>query len=279
MPGYIKPKGPNRWLVNADLGRDEHGRRKYVAKTVHGTEKDAKKVLRAMETDRDQGTLAKAPATMTLNAYLDQWLAEAKRPKLRPKTFQDYQTLLRLYVRPRLGAKKLTALTPLDVQRCLNAMGDARLSARTIRYTHAVLRGALNQAVKWGLLARNPAAAVDLPIQERREMQALSPAQIDQFRAVAQDLDADGAALYEFMVATGARPSEALGLQWGDVKLDGGKATIQRSVSWTKGGQWSFEGPKTPKSRRLIPLPPSLVATLGVHRQRQLARIIHRSCE
>ena len=71
MPGYIKPKGPNRWLVNADLGRDEHGRRKYVAKTVHGTEKDAKKALRAMETARDQGTLAKAPATMTLNAYLD----------------------------------------------------------------------------------------------------------------------------------------------------------------------------------------------------------------
>lgn len=271
MAGQMIQRGDS-WLLRVFVGRDENGKRRYVSKTVKGGKKEVEKVLRDFLRENDQGTLAKAPANLTLGAYLDQWLETAARPKLRPKTFADYQALLARYVRPKFGAKKLTALTALDVQRLYNEMHAAGLSSRTIRYTHAVLRAALNKAVKARLLAHNPVTVVDLPRQERKEMQVLTLDQIEEFRAVAEDADPDGAALYEFLVATGTRPSEALAVQWADLDLAAGTVTIQRSVTWLKGGQWSFQEPKTTKSRRLIPLPPGLVATLAEHRRRQTER-------
>ncbi|MFY9611630.1 MAG: hypothetical protein WAU45_23830 [Blastocatellia bacterium] len=84
------------------------------------------------------------------------------------------------------------------------------LSARTVRYAHAVLTSALKQAVKWGLLPRNPAALVELPKQVRKEMSALSPEEAARFVA-ASEQDRWGV-LFKFALATGMRPEEYLGL-------------------------------------------------------------------
>ena len=54
-------------------------------------------------------------------------------------------------------------------------------SARTVRYTHAVLLSVFSQAVKWRMLAYNPASDVDLPKQHRKEMRVLAPDQTRQF--------------------------------------------------------------------------------------------------
>jgi site-specific recombinase XerC len=60
-------------------------------------------------------------------------------------------------------------------------MQERGLSARTVRYTDAVLNSAFSQAVKWRMLAQNPAEYVDLPLQTRKEMHVLTPDQTRQF--------------------------------------------------------------------------------------------------
>ncbi len=100
-------------------------------------------------------------------------------------------------------------------------------------------------------------------------MYALSPEQAMQFLAAAAH--DRYATLFAVALTTGMRPGEYLGLQWKDVDLERGTLTVRRTLVWHygNGGKWSFEEPKTPRSSRSIPLPPSVVEALKEHKRRQ----------
>jgi hypothetical protein len=118
---------------------------------------------------------------ITLNEYLDRWLGTAVGPRVRPKTFQDYRGMLNRYVRPVLGERVLAGLRPLDLQAMYQHMSERGLSARTIRYALVLMKGAMQQAVRWRLLFENPADGLKVPQQVRNEMQSLT---IEQARAL-----------------------------------------------------------------------------------------------
>jgi integrase len=148
-------------------------------------------------------------------------------------------------------------------------MQERELSPRVVRYTHAVLSSALKQAVKWDMLHRSPACAVDLPRMVRKEMKAMSPEEASRFLEAVKDTRQY--ALFNFALTTGMRPQEYLGLKWSDVDLEKGSATVQRAIVWNreKGGGWVFAEPKTARSRRTIPLPASTVKALLEHKRQQ----------
>lgn len=283
MAGQIIKRGDNTWLIRIFTGRDAKGKRCYFNKTIHGTKKEADKFLRAKLREQDLGVFVE-PAAVSVNEYLDKWLHAAARPRLRERTFGDYKQLLKRYVRPSLGEKRLCDLRPLDIQSLYTYMAAPKLkkdevpqqgviyglglSARSIRYTHAILSSALKQAIKWHMLAVNPCAAVELPRMMRREMQAFSPEDAGAFLKSAAD-DEHGI-IFAFALATGMRPEEYLALKWSDVNLEQGRATVQRTLVFRKGGGWYFGEPKTSRSRRTVPLPASIVRALAAHRREQM---------
>jgi integrase len=158
--------------------------------------------------ERDLGRDLKG-AKITLNEYLDRWLETAVKPRVRDKTCQDYEGVLRRYVRPSLGERLLTAQRPLDFQTIYQQMMERDLSARTVRYTHAVLRSAMRQALNWRLLLESPVDGLKLPQQSGHEMKALTVEQVRIFLKAALTTP-HGPAL-AVAVATGMRPSEYLG--------------------------------------------------------------------
>ena len=169
MAGQIIPRGKGKWLVRVFLGRDpDTGKRRYHNHTIHGTKKDAERYRTATLREKDLGIFVE-PARMSLNAYLDTWLETAAKPRVRPRTFEDYTWLLAKYVRPVLGRRGLDQIRPLDVQAVYRGMQERGLTGRTVHVTHNVLRNAFKQAVRWRMLARNPAADVELPRWEKRE--------------------------------------------------------------------------------------------------------------
>jgi len=87
-------------------------------------------------------------AKITLNEYLDRWIQTAVKPRVREKTWQDYEGMLRRYIRPHLGERVLAAMRPLDLQTTYQQIIERGLSARTVRYTHVVLRSAMRQALQ-----------------------------------------------------------------------------------------------------------------------------------
>ncbi len=153
MAGQIIKRGDKRWLVRIFQGRDENGKRRYVNKTIRGTKKNAQRYLTSKLRDKDLGINIE-PAAESLNKYLDKWLDTTAKPRLRTRTFDDYTSLLKRYVRDPLGAIKLSDLRPVYIQGLYRSMQDSGLSPRVIRYTHAVLSPALKQAVKWEMIFR-----------------------------------------------------------------------------------------------------------------------------
>jgi integrase len=277
---------------------DEAGNKWRARNITEAKDPMLKQLLREMEESPE--TILEGNGT-TLNDYLDKWLANTVKSRVGLRTYADYTELLQRYIqgkkqskngsdaspdtsdtgpnngkkkRPEvkpvtnIGKKKLSEIRPLDVQTLYSKMQARGLSSRTVRYTHAVLNSAFKQAIKWGLLSKNPAAFVDLPKRERKEMQALSPEEAVRFITAAAE---DAMSLvFNLALATGMRPEEYLALQWKDVDLDRGLLTIQRTLSWHRsGGGWYFDEPKTARSRRGVPLPPSIVRGLSEYKREQ----------
>jgi integrase len=159
--GQIIARGDRRWLIRVYLGRDhETKKRKYHNRTIHGSIRDAQAYLTRKLRERDLGRDLEG-AKITLNEYLDRWFKTAVKPRVRKKTCQGYDSILRRYIRPSLGETVLAAMQPMDVQTTYQKMTERGLSARTVRYTHAVLRSAIRQALQWRLLLDNPVDGVN----------------------------------------------------------------------------------------------------------------------
>jgi len=180
-------------------------------------------------------------AKITLNEYLDRWLETAVRPRVRLKTFQDYQGMLYRYVRPILGQRVLTGLRPLDPQTVYQQMTERGLSARTVRYAHVVVRSAMQQAVRWRLLLENPADGLKVPQQQRKEMRALTVDQARTFLKAAEGTKFGP--VLAVALTTGMRPSEYLGLKWQDVDWARQTISIVRSIRRLN-GKWCFSDTK-----------------------------------
>ncbi len=263
MAGQIIKRGERNFVVRVYLGRDADGRRDYLNQTVRGSKKDAQALLNRLLREKDMGVLIE-PARMSLDEYLDHWLTTSVKPRVRTRTHRNYSDTLRLYVRPRIGSRRLGSLKPVDIQAVYSEMQETGLSSM-VRLTHTLLKGALTQAVRWQMLARNPAEYVDLPKRKAgAKARALSQAEAEHFlEATARS---KWHVFFHLMVATGLRPSEALALTWRDVDLAKGTLTVKHSLGWIRGEKrFVFNDPKTPSSRRTVPLPYGLVKLLSEH--------------
>ena len=100
-------------------------------------------------------------------------------------------------------------------------------------------------------------------------MQALAPDQARKFLSVVRGTQ--HGALFELALTTGLRPSEYCALKWEDVNFERGTLSVVRSIDFQPGGGWLLEETKTPRSRRVVRLLPSVLHALAEHKLRQEA--------
>jgi integrase len=213
-----------------------------------------------------RGTYAD-PGRLTVADFLTRWLASLDG--VAPATRRRYHDLLHRHVLPALGSRPLGQLTPLDLQALYAARQAAGLAPTTVHLLHNVLHRALEQAVRWDLLARNPASRVQAPRPRPVAPRAWDAAQAAAFlRAAAQTPEA---ALWLLALTTGMRRSELPGLRWEDVDLEHGTLSVRHARKRGAGGGWELGPPKTRRSRRQLALGPAVVAALRQHRARQAA--------
>lgn len=246
--GQIIERGKNRWLVRVALGRDpQSGKRRYHNETIHGTKRDAQKHRTQVLRELDLGTHVERNR-MTVWECLEMWLETVAMPRVSARTHADYRANLERYVRPKLGERRLQELRPFEIQSVYAAMLDRGLSPQTVRTAHAPLRSALENAVKWQLIQRNPAKLVDLPKRERRERRVLTDEESRRFLTAVRGDRLH--ALWVVLVSTGLRPGEALALKWTDLEAD--RLRVQRTLSRTEKGGYTIS-----ERRRLGAVAPS----------------------
>src|ERR671921_734717 len=105
----------------------------------------AEKLTKAMA-DRDSGLIFDAK-NLTVCEYLERWLEDSVKGSVKPVTFESYQRMMKVHIKPTLGRLKLKALTPPHLRRLYREKLDAGLSSRTLQYAHTILQRALKQAV------------------------------------------------------------------------------------------------------------------------------------
>lgn len=129
-----------------------------------------------------------------------------------------------------------------------------------------MLRSALADAVREDLIVRNVARQVQVSAGHQEEVVPLT---VEEARTLLRTARADRLyAPYAVALSIGLRRGEALGLRWSDVDLDTGVLQVRRTLQ-RHSGALHFAPPNTRRSRRTVPLLPSLVATLREHRERQ----------
>jgi integrase len=205
-------------------------------------------------------------SAMVLRDYLEHWLDEVARPQVRQRTFETYESCVRRHILPTLGRKRLRALTPVDVRGLLNRKLDEGLSPPTVKYVHSVLRSALAQAVRDGLVQRNVATLVRPPRGPRKEAAYLD---LDEARTLLDAAKDDRLhALWVVAISLGLR-RELLGLRWSSVDLPGSMLRVRETVQRLRGEGLVIDETKSIRSNRTLPLPRMTADALIRHRARQ----------
>lgn len=276
MRGHITKRAPGSWSIVLDLGRDPAtGKRRQKWVTIKGTKRIAEKKLAELVHQMDQGGFVQ-PTKLTTGSLLEQWLRDYAATHVRAKTLEAYHQRARHLIEG-LGSIHLAELRPDHIHAYYSAklVGGRRdgkgggLSPGTLIKHHNLLSEALSHAVKWGLLVRNVAEAVDPPRPVRKEMRSLSWSEVHQLLEGCKGTPWHS--IFHTLVWTGMRRSELLALRWKDLDLLLATGRVSRALHQLSDGTFIYEKPKSAKGRRTIALSPASCIELNAHRDRQQA--------
>ena len=224
MKGHITQRSNGSYAIVLDIGADPiTGKRKQKWTTVRGGKRDAERELNRMLNQINTGVYVE-PAKLSVAEYLDRWLKDYAETHVSGKTLDGYRGIIDHHLKPAFGQIPLARLQPLQIQahysKSLKIGGrkDGReggLSPQTVLHHHRLIHGALKLAVRWELLARNPADAVQPPKVREREVHA-----IDETAAV-ELLDAATGTRVQLpillAISCGLRRGEILAVRWSDL--------------------------------------------------------------
>lgn len=207
-------------------------------------------------------------ASLSIGQFLDEWLEHIAQPAVRATTYAKYETFVRLYLKPGLGTRRLTQLSPAEVRRFLAGQREAGISASRLQAIHAVLRNALEHAMREDLVVRNAAKLVRMPTPPRRDFEPWTAQQALDFLAASRTDPL--ATAFLLCITLGLRRGEVLGLRWTDLDLDDGTLRVRRQLQ-RSAGELQLVEVKTTRSRRAVPLPEVCVRALKRRRGQQNA--------
>ena len=263
MKGHIRERSPGHWAIVLDVRDVETGKRKRRWHTFTGTKRAAQIECARLIADLSGGGYVE-PARTTLAEFLERWLEHVKT-QVSPRSHERYCELARKNIVPLLGTTALSKLQPTAISSAYAkalAGGQRKrsggLAPRTVHHMHRILRQALQQAVRWQILVRNPADLVKPPRVERAKSTTLSAEQAAQLLGAL----AHSRVYWPTLVAlaTGMRRGEVLALRWQHVDLERGVLEVVETIEETK-TSLRFKPPKNGKTRA-ITLPAFAVAEL-----------------
>ncbi|MCM3761833.1 site-specific integrase [Alkalihalobacillus oceani] len=263
MKGSFRKRG-SKWSFSIDLGVDPAtGKRKQTTKTGFHTKKEAQAYCADLIVKFEQGNYSE-PSKMLLDDYLEKWLV-SKQQSIEKSTHNKYATLIRVHIKPLLGKIALSKLEPFHITEFYNLLATEKcLSPTTIQDVHAVIKNALNQAIKWQLINRNVASLVSKPKGKRKKIEVWSEIEANSFLHAAQNSQYYVAFL--LALTTGMRQGEILGLAIEDINLNHGTLSVTQTLSHS--GKDIRPYTKTSSGHRLISIDPTTLIDIKKQSQK-----------
>jgi integrase len=233
------------------------GKRKRKWHSFTGTKKGAETERARLVTETSSGTHIE-PSKVTLLQFFDRWLRHIK-PNVSPRTHERYEQIALKNIAPLLGAKMLSKLAPIEISEAYAKAlesgrrdGKGGLSPRTVNHMHRVLFSALDQAERWKMVARNPAALLekrDRPKIERKSVKTIdAPA-----TAAVLDAARERRLFIPLVLGTfcGLRRGEITALRWKSVDLDNAQLAVVASTEQTDKGAIREKEAKSGRARTI----------------------------
>jgi len=257
------------WEARVTTGRDP-GTGKQIQRSFTGkTQKEVREKMQAAAVEVNQGTYT-APQRMTVGQWLDTWLEDYAKLSIRPSSHKTYQGFIENHIKPAIGNIPLEKLTSLRLQKLYqdlrtsgrviqNNAQCSGLSPKTVRSIHMVLHSALKQAVKEGLIKKNPTDGCNPPKLERKEMKVIQPEQIGAYLQAAANRNV--LPMFYLELTSGLRRGELLALLWTDLDWEKKSISVCKSVRGSQ-GELKVSAPKTRHSIRTVVIPRQTVDLL-----------------
>ncbi len=265
MRGVLEQRGEGTWRVRAYAGRQD-GKIRWVSRTVTGGKRDAQRALANLVTEVESGQVAAGHA-VSVGELVDRWLDDIS-PHRAVWTMHKYHEVADRSVKPAIGSLRLDKLSARQLDDFYKALSKRGLSPASVRRQHALLHAALGRAVKWGMIASNPADRATPPALVRRTVTTPSLTDVQRLITGAEE---DGDPVLATAIAlgavTGARRGELCALRWSDVDWEQRLLRIARSLTVIR--QEISEGPTKTHQVRRIAIDDVTGAFLAVRREQQ----------
>ena len=272
--GGVSLRKDGRWEGRCVIGYNEKGL--PVTKNVLAkTKSECAAKLKALKDSINAPAPDQPKPGILLSDWLDIWYQSYKKPNLRPNTQMSYERRIYQHIIPKLGSIRLDKLTASDIQQFYveqkkggrlsqTELYGEGLSDQTVRGIHTTLHAALNKAISEKLIFRNPADGCRLPPAKAREMQVLSPEEIQRLLIQAKEDCCFELLLLE--LSTGLRRGEICALQWDDLNFRTGELRVERQVHRAR-GELVVSPPKTKAANRSVILPSPVLNILKEYKE------------
>ena len=275
--GNIRKRKDGRWEGRYTVGHDPEIGKAIIKNVLGKTQAEVKEKLKTAIEENVGIDYGKAKS-FTVGSWLEVWMENYAKIKLRPSTFKISQGFLKNHIKPLIGSIPLAELTSLDLQKFYKHLLEGGrvdrveakqkpkgLAPKTVRNIHQMICSAYNLAVKQKMVSRNPTQGCALPKVEYREMKTLTADQLSAFFREAKETGVYE--LYYLDLATGLRRGELLGLKWTDVDFDRGVLNVQRAIS-RQNGRVEEAPLKTKNAYRTLPLSADAIDVLKAQKNK-----------
>ncbi|SFL86938.1 Site-specific recombinase XerD [Paenibacillus sp. 1_12] len=264
MKGHVRQRKPSgKWELSVPLGFDKQGKKVRFTQSGFDTKEEAEKALVEKLYEKNRDVLLPR-SKVTVYSHFLSWL-EIKKVKVRLGTYNNLVGYLENHVGPELGYLALSQLTTQRLELFYLQL-EKKMSARTIKYIHSMIRQSLNRAVKLQLLAKNPAIDVDTPKISKNFNEPWTAEEALKFLQTAKS--SRWYLSFLLVLQTGLRQGELLALRWGDIDLDARTLNVHRSLTRAEKG-FELGGTKTTGSARTIALPVEVVNELRLRKDQK----------
>ena len=263
----LKKRADGRYQANVVMGYDAEG--KTIIKRVYG---NTEAELTAAKNNAKKLAGLGDFSTATVGEWLDEWLRirqmDVDEETLSERTYDTYDDVIRLHLKPKLGPIRMQSLQPANIRSIIKTKLKNGLSGRRVQYIYTVLNMALTQAENDRAILWNPCKAVKKPIAAKRQYIVITQTQYDTLIEAVSNSSLQP--LTALAWDTGMRLGELLGLTWSAIDFKKATITVAQTVRRTKTkGVHLSNTLKSDNANRVLPLTTSAAAALKAHKKRQ----------